>query len=229
MSCGVTDQRATDSSGDGRRAPAAATAANRNTDSDTDSEADSEAESKGASDDQPERRSRLDEITRQADEQVESDKAKQKQDKQDAREQKKAERAERRQAKKDDKDEKAEKQGEKSKGKGGKPDQGLGGQVSAGVSAVRNRIASIVWLIAVLCSVILAIGALLAALSDNINESNPVVEFINETAQALDGPFGNIITFEGRDDRTKEVLVNWGLAALAYLIVGRILDRLIRT
>ena len=220
MSCGVTDQKATDSSGDGRRTPAAVTAANRDTDSDT------EAESKGASDDRPERRSRLDEVTRQADEQVESDKARQKQDKQDAREQKKAERAERRQAKKDDKDEKAE---QKPKGKGGKPDQELGGQVSAGVSAVRNRIASIVWLIAVLCAVILAIGALLAALSDSINESNPVVEFINETAEALDGPFGNIITFEGRDDRTKEILVNWGLAALAYLIVGRVLDRLIRT
>lgn len=185
----MTDQRATDSPGAGRRAPAAATAADRDT------------HRAGASgDDQPERTgSRLDEITRQADEQVESDK-----------------------------DEKAEKKGDKPKGKGGK-DQGLGGQVSAGVSTVRNRIASIVWLIAVLCAVILAIGALLAALSDNINESNPVVEFINETAEALDGPFGNIITFEGRDDRTKEILVNWGLAALAYLIVGRILDRLIRT
>ena len=222
MSCGVTDQKATDSSGDGRRTPAAVTAANRDTDSDT------EAESKGASDDRPERRSRLDEVTRQADEQVESDKAKQKQDKQDAREQKKAERAERREAKLADKDDKTDKKGDKPKGKGGK-DQGLGGQVSAGVSTVRNRIASIVWLIAVLCAVILAIGALLAALSDNFNESNPVVEFINETAEALDGPFGNIITFEGRDDQTKEVLVNWGLAALAYLIVGRILDRLIRT
>ncbi len=196
MSGGVTDQRATDSSGDGRRAPAAVTAANRDTDSDTAPE----AESKGASDDQPQRRSRLDEVTRQADEQVESDKAKQKQDKQDAREQKKAERAERRQAKKDDKDEKAE---QKPKGKGGKSDQELGGQVSAGVSAVRNRIASIVWLIVVLCAVILAIGALLAALSDSINESNPVVEFINETAEALDGPFGNIITFDGIDDLTK--------------------------
>ncbi len=217
----MTDQKATDSPGNGRRAPAAATAADRDTDRNTDSGA--------ASDDQPERKSRLNEITRQADEQVESDKAKQKQDKQDAREQKKTERAERREAKKSGKAEKADKQGDKPKGKGGKPDQGLGGQVSAGVSAVRNRIASIVWLIAVLCAVILAIGALLAALSDNINESNPVVEFVNETAGALDGPFGNIITFDGRDDRTKEVLVDWGLAALAYLIVGRILDRLIRT
>ncbi len=213
----MTDQKATDAPGDGRRAPAAATTAGRDSDRDTDSEADS----KGASDTQPERKGgRLDEITRQADEQ---------QDKQDAREQKKTERAERRQAKKDDKAGKDDKKREKPKGKGGKQDQGLGGQVSAGVSAVRNRIASVVWLIAVLCAVILAIGALLAALSDNINESNPVVEFINETAGALDGPFGNIITFEARDDRTKDVLVNWGLAALAYLIVGRILDRLIRT
>lgn len=190
MSSGVTDQKATDSPGDGRRASAAATAADRDTDSDADSGAASDDQQKGKV----------------------------------AREQKKAERAERRQTTEEDQ----ASLGDRPRGKGAKQGQELSGQVSAGVSAARNRIASIVWLIAVLCAVILAVGALLAALND-IDEPNSIVEFIYDTAEALDGPFGNIITFEGSDDPTKEVLVSWGLAALAYLIVGRILDRLIRT
>ena len=32
----------------------------------------------------------------------------------------------------------------------------------------------------------------------------------------------------GDDVRTKWVLVNWGIASLAYLVVGKVLDRLVR-
>ncbi len=113
-----------------------------------------------------------------------------------------------------------------------KPDKesgrGIGTQVSDGVTAVRNRIASVVWLIAVLCAVVLAVGALLTALGDNTNDGNPIVAFIHDTARTLDGPFGSIFSFDGKDGRTKEILVNWGLAALTYLVAGRILDRIIR-
>ncbi len=106
--------------------------------------------------------------------------------------------------------------------------RGIGTQVSEGVTAVRNRVASVVWLIAVLCALVLAVGALLAALRDTTNNGNPIVAFINDTARTLDGPFGSIFSFDGKDGRTKEILVNWGLAALAYLVAGRILDRIIR-
>ena len=34
--------------------------------------------------------------------------------------------------------------------------------------------------------------------------------------------------FSGKNAETKEALLNWGLAALAWLIGGRILDRIIR-
>jgi hypothetical protein len=37
-----------------------------------------------------------------------------------------------------------------------------------------------------------------------------------------------IFTFHGGDAATKNALANWGLAAVAYLVVGRILERVIR-
>jgi hypothetical protein len=57
------------------------------------------------------------------------------------------------------------------------------------------------------------------------------------TARSIDGPFWRIFEFTevGKSggirevhDVSKEVLVNWGLAAVAYLVAGRILDRVIR-
>ena len=37
-----------------------------------------------------------------------------------------------------------------------------------------------------------------------------------------------IFTFDGADAATKNALVNWGLGAVAYLVVGRILERIVR-
>lgn len=104
-----------------------------------------------------------------------------------------------------------------------------GAKVKAGADAIRNRIASVVWLIAVICALFLAVGALLIALK--ANQSNTVVQFILDGADTLDGPFSRqdgIFTFGGENGATKNALVNWGIAAVAYLIVGKILDRIIR-
>jgi len=104
-----------------------------------------------------------------------------------------------------------------------------GAKVKAGSDAVRNRIASVVWLIALVCALFLAVGALLIALK--ANETNTVVQFILEGADRLDGPFSRqdgIFTFDGANAAIKNALVNWGIAAVAYLIVGKILDRVIR-
>jgi hypothetical protein len=94
---------------------------------------------------------------------------------------------------------------------------------------VRSKIASLVWLIAVVCALFLAVGALLIAL--NANEGNSIVQFVLDGADLLDGPFSRengIFTFDGKDAETKSALVNWGLAAVVYLIIGKILDRIIR-
>ncbi len=55
------------------------------------------------------------------------------------------------------------------------------------------------------------------------NRSNDIVSVINDVAEALAGPFEDLFTL---DEQKVEVAVNWGLAALVYAIVGRVLARL---
>ncbi|WP_028637611.1 hypothetical protein [Nocardioides sp. URHA0032] len=95
---------------------------------------------------------------------------------------------------------------------------------------VRTRIAQLVWLVAVVCALFLAVGALLIAL--DANQDNVLVKFVLDVADVLDLQVfsrGNgIFTFNGGDATTKNALANWGLAAVAYLVVGRVLERVIR-
>jgi hypothetical protein len=99
-----------------------------------------------------------------------------------------------------------------------------------GSDAIRSRIASVVWIVAVLFAVILALAAVLIAL-DSANEQNAVVEWLTNTAGVLAGPAGDetggIFDF-GRNEEAKNALANWGVAALFYLVLGRLLDRVIR-
>jgi len=104
-----------------------------------------------------------------------------------------------------------------------------GGKVQAGSRAVRVKVASVIWLVAVICALFLAVGALLIAL--NANQENPIVRLVLDGADLLDGPFSRengIFTFEGKDAETKGALVNWGLAAVVYLVIGKVVDRVIR-
>jgi len=100
------------------------------------------------------------------------------------------------------------------------------GAIGEGSNRLRNLIASIVWLVAVLAAVVLALGALLYAL-DATNPDNGVVQFFIGTGKRLVGPFANVFEF-GKGESGKEHLVNWGLAAVVYLIIGKVLDRIIR-
>ena len=98
------------------------------------------------------------------------------------------------------------------------------------LSSVRVRIAQLVWLVCVVCALFLAIGALLVAL--DANEKNSLVAFVLDGANAVDlGVFSRtngIKDFSGDNAEVKNALFNWGLGAIAYLVVGRILDRIIR-
>jgi hypothetical protein len=97
-------------------------------------------------------------------------------------------------------------------------------------NAVRARIAQLVWLVCVLCALVLALGALLVAL--DANTENALVVFIKDAADAVDlGVFDRndgVMKFEGENAGTKNALVNWGLAAVVWLVIGRVLDRIIR-
>ena len=97
-------------------------------------------------------------------------------------------------------------------------------------ATVRLRLAQVVWLVAVVCALFLAAGALLIAL--DANTGNALVKFVLDVADAVDldvfSRDNGIFKFDGHDAATKNALTNWGLGAIAYLVVGRILERIIR-
>lgn len=106
----------------------------------------------------------------------------------------------------------------------GRKDRQTGRKVVAGANAVRSRIASLVWLVAVVCALFLAVGALMVALK--MNQDNAIVAFVLDAAEKLD--FGDFKEFTGKDAAVKSALTNWGIAAVIYLVVGKVLDRIIR-
>jgi hypothetical protein len=80
------------------------------------------------------------------------------------------------------------------------------------------------------CALILAVGALLVALK--ANPDNAIVQFVLDTADKLDlGVFSRdngIFTPKKDPNGVKSALINWGLGAIAYLVAGKIADRVIR-
>ena len=96
--------------------------------------------------------------------------------------------------------------------------------VGSGVARFRNLLASLIWLVAVIAAAVLALGALFTAL-DQANQSNEIVRFVLERGHDLVGPFKDLFRLETAKNT---LLVNWGIAALVYLIAGKILERFIR-
>ena len=91
-------------------------------------------------------------------------------------------------------------------------------------NVARSRLASAVWLVAVLCALVLALGALIVALK--MNQDNAIIGFVIDTAKRLD--FGSFKNFTGKNAAAKEALTNWGIAALLYLLAGKVLDKAVR-
>lgn len=99
------------------------------------------------------------------------------------------------------------------------------------VNSIRNGVATGVWVLAVLAAVILALGALVLVL--DFDKKNAVVKFFIDTAGALDifGPFKEFEPGKKETQADVEVenaLVNNGIYAVGYLIVGKVLERVIR-
>lgn len=103
---------------------------------------------------------------------------------------------------------------------------------STTVAQVRSRVAQVVWLLFVIAAVFLAVGALCIALG--FEKSNPLVAFILDGADFFDLDIFSrhkgegLKSFGGENAAVKNALLNWGLAAIAYLIVGRIVTRIIQ-
>ena len=90
-----------------------------------------------------------------------------------------------------------------------------GGAVADGAGSFLLTLARIVRFITGVIVTIIVVAILLRVLE--ANQSNSIVEFVTDLGRSLVGPFDGIFTIE---NRKTEIVVNWGLAALAYSIVG---------
>ena len=90
--------------------------------------------------------------------------------------------------------------------------------------------ARVLWALFVACSSVLAVAALLIALDAEVD--NPLVELVLDLADGVDlGIFdldNPIKRFGGDNGETTTALFNYGIGAVVYLVLGRIVDRLVR-
>ena len=91
-----------------------------------------------------------------------------------------------------------------------------------GAAKARASIARAVILIAGLVAAVLVLGILLVLLK--ADRSNDIVKAVNDAAGFLAGPFDGLFTF---DRERVETAVNWGIAAVVWYALGRVIARFI--
>lgn len=96
-------------------------------------------------------------------------------------------------------------------------------RVGRGVTVARAYLAKSIMTAALVVALLLGLGAVLVGFG--ANRHNVLVSALVSADGWLDGPFGDLFTFT---DPVRQTLVNWVIAAAAYLAAGGILSRLIR-
>ena len=86
----------------------------------------------------------------------------------------------------------------------------------------RAALARMVTLVAAVVAGIVVVGILLVVVG--ANQSNEIVKAVTDAARWLAGPFRDLFTF---DSHKTTVAVNWGIAAVVYLVVGRLIARVL--
>jgi hypothetical protein len=86
----------------------------------------------------------------------------------------------------------------------------------------RAALARVVTLVAAIVAGIVVIGILLVVLG--ANQSNELVKAVMDAARWLAGPFRDLFSLNGHK---ATIAVNWGIAAAVYLVVGRLIARLL--
>ena len=90
----------------------------------------------------------------------------------------------------------------------------------AGAAIARASIARAVILLTSAIALVLVVGILLVVLE--ANRSNELVQFVRDAASLLAGPFDGLFTL---DSNKAEKAVNWGIAAVVWLALGRLIAR----
>ncbi len=82
---------------------------------------------------------------------------------------------------------------------------------------------SVITAIAGVIAAIIIIGIVLVLIK--ANQQNTIVDFVLDIGRFFTRPFHDLFP---QDDPRQDILVNWGIAALAYLLLGAIIARLAR-
>jgi len=85
-----------------------------------------------------------------------------------------------------------------------------------------NGLAAIIWIIAVVAAFFLILHIIFVLFE--ANPGNALVDFVSDVANALAWIFRDLFT---PDDHKLAVFLNFGLAAIIYLALGRIVARAI--
>jgi len=97
------------------------------------------------------------------------------------------------------------------------------GKVAVRTRYSRTAAASVVLAITGIIVGIIALGILFVLAS--ANQNNMLVDFFLDIARWLTTPFHNLFR---ADDVKQSVLINWGLAAIVYAIIGGLIARVTR-
>jgi hypothetical protein len=83
-------------------------------------------------------------------------------------------------------------------------------------------IARVVRLVAGVVALVIVAGIVLVLL--NANMGNVIVRDIHDAASFLVGPFKNLFSIKSHK---ANIAVNWGIAAVVYLVIGSLIARLL--
>jgi hypothetical protein len=92
----------------------------------------------------------------------------------------------------------------------------------AGAAIARASVARALILAGTAVALVLVAGILLVVLE--ANRSNDLVQIVRDAANFLAGPFRDLFAL---DNNKAEKAVNWGIAAVVWFAVGRLLARLL--
>lgn len=98
------------------------------------------------------------------------------------------------------------------------------------IDQIRSTMSKVLRVAFLFFALALALGAFLVAAHENVSQDNGLVKFILNVADFIDGPFSRdngIFSFHGSNAEAKNAVVNWGIAALVYLAVGRYAQRVL--
>jgi hypothetical protein len=91
-----------------------------------------------------------------------------------------------------------------------------------GAAVARASLARFIILLGTVVAAILVLGIVLVLLK--ANPSNDIVQAVRDAARFLAGPFDGLFTF---DNNRLEKAVNWGIAAVVWYGLARLIARLL--